>query len=298
MFRRVILYLACILMTSCDEKVSVITGVDERQANQIVVFLASKGVEAEKMVGIVKEDGSILNWKINVSEDDRIKALAVLNHVGLPRKFGATLLQLFAKEGFISTEREEQIRFQSGLATELANTIKKIDGILDAVVWVSLPQDEAGVTLDKPQDVCASVYIKHDGILQDPNFQLESKIKRLVSASVPELEYGKVSVVSDRSRFTDTSLFDEQKRAKKSDNVMIWSMMMSKDSVLRFKCLFAFLVFLLLASMGGLGWLVYLQYPRWVEKKQVDTTDIANPKEDDKKPLEPEDDKTKPAKNP
>ncbi len=56
------------------------------------------------------------------------------------------------------------------------------------------------------QRVTAAVYVKHQGIVDDPNSHLISKIKRLVAGSVTGLDINDVTVISDRSRFTDVTL--------------------------------------------------------------------------------------------
>ena len=52
----------------------------------------------------------------------------------------------------------------------------------------------------------ASVYVKHRGILDNPNSLLVTKIKRLVSSAIPGLEIDNVSVVSDRALYADITL--------------------------------------------------------------------------------------------
>src|SRR3990167_237889 len=121
--------------------------------------------------------------------------MAVLNRAGLPRRVGTNLLELFAKSGLMSSDREETIRYQAGLAEEIKNTIRKFDGVIDTDVQISFPPADVtllpGVT---PPKITAAVYVKHQGIMDDPNSHLEIKIKRLLAGSISGLSTEDVSV--------------------------------------------------------------------------------------------------------
>ena len=192
--------------------------------------------------------------------------MALLNRFGLPRKQGTDLLTLFAKSGLMSSDREETIRYQAGLAQELANTIRKIDGVLDADVQISFPPSETTALPGTPvPKITAAVYVKHQGVMEDPNSHMEVKIKRLMAASVNGLSYDDVSVVSDRARFADITLEPTGEmigpKALQQSYVKIWGIVLSKESLVRFRFIFfIFIIFLLLFS-AAIGWLIYKFYP-------------------------------------
>src|SRR3990167_3030243 len=192
--------------------------------------------------------------------------MAVLNRAGLPRRVGTNLLELFAKSGLMSSDREETIRYQAGLAEELKNTIRKIDGVLDADVQISFPPDNTTPMPGAPvQKITASVYVKHQGILEDPNSHLEIKIKRLMAASVNGLDYENVSVISDRSRFADITLTPDKEaigaKSLQQTYVSIWGLIMTKSSLARFRVIFFLFIFAIFLLFAALGWLVYTFYP-------------------------------------
>ncbi len=129
--------LALFFLASCETNQTIVNNVTEREANEIVVYLASKGVSAQKVVAPstgVGGGGPSNEYMITVAEDRAIDAMSILNKVGLPRRQGTTLLELFAKSGLMSSSLEETVRYQAGLAEELKNTIRKIDGVIDADV--------------------------------------------------------------------------------------------------------------------------------------------------------------------
>jgi len=247
----------------------IVTDVDEREANEIIVFLASKGISAYKTAAASGGPGassSSQKYAISVEEGKSTEAMAVLNQNGLPRIKGTNLLDLFAKQGLMTSDKEELIRYQAGLAEQIANTIRKIDGVIDADVQLSFPPENTGaigIQQQTQQKITAAVYVKHQGVLDDPNSHLVIKIKRLVASSVNGLDVNDVTVISDRSRFTDITLnpIPEDMTPKAKEYVSIWSIVMSKNSASRFRFLFFFLSFLVIMLSIISGWIIWKFYP-------------------------------------
>lgn len=209
-FKTIFLIIGLLFFSSCSENKSIVMDVDEREANTIVVFLASKGIKAEKIVQASQAagGGGPATFTIQVDEAHTTRAMALLNQNGLPRLQSTNLLTLFAKSGLMSSASEETIRYQAGLAEQIAGTIRRIDGVLDAQVQIAFPKEETtiGTQATQTQKITASVYVKHQGILDDPNSHLVTKIKRLVAASISGLDINDVSIIPDRARFLDLNL--------------------------------------------------------------------------------------------
>ena len=256
----------CLLFTSCENNQSIVANIDEKEANEIVVYLASKGIVAMKVQGPQNETASNAQpmYDIFVEGDRSVDAMSILNKAGLPRRMGTNLLELFAKSGLMSSEREETIRYQAGLAEELKNTIRKIDGVLDADVQLSFPSSEP-TPGSPPQKITAAVYVKHQGILDDPNSHMESKIKRLLAGSVNGLNFDNVTVISDRSRFTDVNLNLEGepigKTSLEQTYVSIWGVILTKGSLARFRVIFFSFIIILLGLCAGFGYAIFKFYP-------------------------------------
>ena len=268
---------ALVLFAGCEGNRSIVNNVEERDANEIIVFLASKGIDAQKVQatagGAAAAAGPSNQFNIMVEADRTTEAMSLLTRYGLPRRQGTNLLELFAKSGLMSTDREELIRYNAGLAEQLRNTIRKIDGVLDADVQLSIPSVET-VPGAPVQKTTAAVYVKHQGVLEDPNSHIETKIKRLLAGSVNGLEYDNVSVISDRSRIADISLETGQEMISgqnyQQTYVSIWSIIMTKSSLGRFRFVFFSLIALVLAMAAGLGWMIYKFYPQIFLKKKGD----------------------------
>lgn len=261
--------LILLILAGCETNSVIINDVEEREANEIVVFLASKGISAVKVASSsspMAGQSNMVLYSIAVTEDKSTEAMSILNQNGLPRKQGTNLLELFAKQGLMSSEKEETIRYQAGLAQQIANTILKIDGVIDANVQLSFPEATAAIgpgAQTATQRVTAAVYVKHQGILDDPNSHLVMKIKRLVAGSVNGLDVNDVTVISDRSRFTDITLspMAEALTPKAREYVSIWSIIMSKGSAGRFRFLFFTLIFGLIFFALVAAWLFWKLYP-------------------------------------
>lgn len=267
------IFISFLFLTGCEKSMVIVNDIPEREANEIVVYLASKGIPATKVQsttaaapGAAAAEGMM--WSISVDQKHEVEAMATLNRIGLPRKKAPNLLEIFAKTGLISSEREENIRYQAGLAAQIAGTIRKIDGVIDADVELSIPAEEAVVGAAPAEEgekkrITAAVFVKHQGVIDDPNSHLVTKIKRLVSGSVAGLSVNDVTVISDRSRFTDITLKEtpEEITPKAKEYVSIWSIVMSKASASRFRFLFFFLIFGMILFAIFTGWMFWKFYP-------------------------------------
>ncbi len=258
------------LLFSCEGKREVVSDVQEKQANEIIVFLAAKGINAEKVTQTTTTAGggggdAQAVYTIMAPSNQATEAIAILNRNGLPRRPTTNLLSLFAKSGLVSSSQEEQIRYQEGLSEQVAGTIRKIDGVIDAVVQISFPSPEQALSPGEKEqeEVRASVYVKHTGVLDDPNSQLVVKIKRLVAGSVGGLNYDNVTVVTDRARFTDVDLemLPDSAPDDAQDYTRIWGMVMAKESVGTFRSIFFFLLAVIFVLAVFLAWIVWKTFP-------------------------------------
>lgn len=259
-----------LLLTSCETNMPIVNNVDEREANEIIVYLAQNGVTSHKVsasTGDIAGTGSANMWNIATAEEDSVRAMALLNEVGLPRRQGTNLLKLFEKTGLMSSDREETIRYHAGLAEELKNTIRKMDGVLDADVQISFPLEEPAPG-EEPPKITAAVYIKQQTLAGNPNSHLESKIKRLIAGSIPKLDYNSVSVVADQAQFMGNlnATPCETSENIEKDLVKLWSITMSKSSLSRFRMIFFSLILLVLFFGVGLIWVIYMFYPKIFKK--------------------------------
>lgn len=256
---RCLLPLLCIFLAGCEGRTNIVNNVSERDANEIIVLLVSKGIEAQKIPAPTSNVGGgtgAETWNITVPASQITDALSVLNQAGLPRVKGTSLLDLFGTSGLVPSDLQDRIRYQEGLSEQLANTIRKMDGIIDADVQITFPQDE-----EEKKALTASVYVKHRGILDNPNSLTITKIKRLVSSAIPGLTVENVSVVADRALYSDISLDPLEKLEEEKAYVSIWGIVVARESANHFRILFYCFMILLFVLACMCAWLLWKFYP-------------------------------------
>lgn len=261
------LLLACFclpFLTSCESRKTIVNNLDEKEANEIVVFLSSKSIDVVKVPA--KEAGGggggskIQLWDISVPDNQALEAMSYLNQVGLPRRRSQSLLGIFTGAGLVPSEMEQKIRYQAGLAEQIASIIRKIDGVLDAEVQISIPEEDP-LNPEKKQKITASVYVKHNGILDDPNSHLVTKIKRLVAASVAGLDYDFVTVIGERARFSELPSISQATPEEEKQYVSVWSIIVAKESLTRFRIIFFSFTILILILTLILAWCFWKLFP-------------------------------------
>ena len=256
-----LLVLPLLFLTSCEQRKTIVNGLHEREANEIIVFLDSRGIDASKVQAASSGGGGgsdIVMWNISVSQDRATEAMAILNANGLPKLQSRDLLGIFKDSGLVPSELQEKIRYQAGLAEQMAGTIRKIDGILDADVRLSFPEEDPLNPGETKGEVTASVYVKHQGVMDDPNSHLETKIKRLVSSSINGLRFDNVTVISDKAIFNDLTLnqISSEREWKK-----VWGVILAEESLVRFRVIFFAMSILLLSLVLTLIWIIWKLFP-------------------------------------
>ncbi len=253
-------------LTSCEGSKTIVNGLDEKDANEILVFLDSKGIEAEKVqaaaAGGGGGGGGVVEWNIVVRAPDAAEAMRLLNQQGLPRRKSMNLLGIFSTGGLVPSDLQEKIKYRAALAEQLASTIRKYEGILDADVQVSFPEEDPLNPGKMKGKITASVWIKHSGILDDPNSHLRTKIQRFVASSVTGLDPDDVTVIGERSRLGE-SFGAEGLLAPEEEKqyVKTWSIVLAKESATRFRLIFFGFTFTLLLLMLALIWLLWKVLP-------------------------------------
>lgn len=255
-----------LLLSGCATQTTIVNNIGEREANEIVVLLASKGIDAAKTPTTVTAIGAAATaeqkWDITVPSNQITQAIAILNQTGLPRAKGTNLLDLFGPQGLVPSDLQDKIRYQEGLSEQLATTIRKMDGIIDANVQITFPRDE-----ETEKELTASVYVKHRGVLDNPNSLMVTKIKRLIASAIPNLTVDNVSVIADRALYADITLgTPEAQLEMRRDYISIWSIVIAKDSVSRFRVIFYTFLILLFLFICSLAWFIWKFYPIIKEK--------------------------------
>jgi type III secretion protein J len=169
------------------------TGLNEQEAQEIVVLMNENGIEASAARAPSEKKGEE-KWNVVVRGGDQnlARAWRVLQENGLPRQKDKGLEDVFSNAGMIPTATEEKARLLLGTSGEISRTLKSVDGIVDAHVLVVLP--DSSPLLDKTERVppTASVLIKYRG--NTPPLSDED-VKKLVGRAVEGLQPENVAVV-------------------------------------------------------------------------------------------------------
>lgn len=251
-------FLLALLVVGCKTSTTIANDLSERDANEIVVLLQSRGVLGEKIPAPASTTGGgskAQMWNISVPARQITESLAILNQSGLPRIKSTSLLDLFGAKGLVPSEMENKIRYQEGLSEQLGSTIRKMDGIIDANVQITFTQED-----DEEHDLTASVYVKHRGILDNPNSLLITKIKRLISASVPGLTAENVSVISDRALISDISL-ESLNVEEDQDLVSVWGVVVARTSMTSLQLILYCFIFAIFLLACVTVWTLWKAYP-------------------------------------
>lgn len=269
--------LVCTLfcLTSCSSKKIIVHDLDEGEANEILVFLANNNIDANKTQSVAAGGGGggqrEVTWDINVNDPDAVEAMQLLRANGLPRRAGSSLLSIFSKSGLVPSEMEEKIRYRQGLADQIANMIRKIDGVVDADVQLTFPEENPLNPNAPKEKATAAVYVKHTGVLDDPNSQLIGKIRRLVASSVQGLDYDNVTVIPDRARFAEAPQRQLFARPEDKEYVSLWSVVIAKESITRFRIIFfSFSIAILLLTLLVV-WLCWKIHPMFSKEGGLKT---------------------------
>ena len=239
------LTLALMVLTLQACSVDLYTNLDEREANEMVATLLSKGIAANR---VLQKDGKLT---VTVDEDQFSQAVALLNAAGLPKERFATLGTVFKQEGLVASPVQERAQMIYALSEELSRTVSEIDGVLAARVHVVLPDNDPLQRNAIPAS--ASVFIRHEADL-DVN-PLIPRIKTLVANSISGLSYEKVSVVPVASQRTSEP-------ATGAELTSFLGMWMLPASVAKAKLIFGCLAGALLAAMVSLGYLAWQKQSR------------------------------------
>lgn len=165
-------------------------GLDESAANEVVIALERTGIGACK----ARDEGNGEAFTISVSKGQSLRALEILQALGLPRGRRAGFGEVYKQASLVPTPGEERARFQEALAGEIERTLEKVDGVVGARVHLVLPEPNPLALDGKPQVAAqAAVLLK---LRVGPAPISEADVKKLVAGSVANLAPDSVAVVT------------------------------------------------------------------------------------------------------
>jgi type III secretion protein J len=178
---------ACTLAILVACSVPVAGGLEDSEANRVVVALGHASVEATKE----PDPGVEGRWRVNVARDDVPHALSALRDEELPRSPVPGVLDSVGKGSLVPSEAAEHAQLVAGLAGDLERSLEGVDGILSARVHLNVPPPNPLRDIAPPHG-SASVLLEHRG--STPPLSADS-VQRLVAGGVAGLLPTDVTVV-------------------------------------------------------------------------------------------------------
>ena len=148
-----LLLLLTLLLAGCGKEV-LYSNLDQQQANEVIAALMRGGIDADKQAVVTTGSES---WEVLVDKQDLPRATDILSAQGLPRKKLDTFCDVCKAGGFVSSNIEDKGRYRCALDQSIANTLRNMDGVVDASVEVATP--DKNLLSDTQESASASVVI-------------------------------------------------------------------------------------------------------------------------------------------
>lgn len=189
MVPRTILLSLAVLFVGCRSQIQ--HGLDERDANEIVTELVSRGFDAKK----VPEKGKKPTWAIELPDDKSTDALRVLTELKLPRKARKTTQALVETASLIETPQAEKLRALEAQEGDIEEALETMDGVKSASVELVVPPAPRPGMPATPSKASVLLRVHPDAVerLQ----QQRAELRALVAASVDGLKHDDVVLVLD-----------------------------------------------------------------------------------------------------
>lgn len=189
MRHRLHLAVATSLLAGCSAE-PLLHGLDEPQANEVLVALDEGGVAAGKS----REDGTEGGFAIEVARADATRARRLLAERDLPRAPAAGFDGVFGKGSMVPTPTEEHALYLHALAGELSRSVEALDGVVGARVHLALPQSDPFRPGERPPPR-AAVLVRCRTAACPVVRALEGGIRELVAGAADGLTASSVAVV-------------------------------------------------------------------------------------------------------
>ncbi|WP_018922557.1 flagellar basal-body MS-ring/collar protein FliF [Salsuginibacillus kocurii] len=210
-----LLIVLTILLSTRSHYVPLYSNLSPEEAGQIVETLDGQGVSSE-----VTDDGTTV--RVPEQHVDTLKV--ELAAEGIPQS-GTIDYSVFEDQmGFGMTDNEFSVMERAAMQTELSNLLLSIDGITNADVMITLPDETMWVGEDS-EEASASVVLETSGNYNPEDDQVQA-LYHLISRSVPDLPVHNIVIMdhmfnhfdyADGGSVDSTGDIYEQQRAIQQD---------------------------------------------------------------------------------
>jgi type III secretion protein J len=179
--------IAAVCVALCACKTAVRGGLAEREANQLIAALDGAAISASK----VAQNGARDRYQVEVPASDAARAIALLEAQRLPKPDEPGIDALYANSSWLATPQEERARWAAATAAELARSLERMQGVLDARVHITPADTERALDAPLPEPK-AAVLLRHARSAQAID---ESAVRALIAGAVDGLSAERVTVV-------------------------------------------------------------------------------------------------------
>ncbi len=205
------------------EDVDILTTDNLGKALEIQALLAKHGIVLARSVDGTKsvlklKKGDCTTGMKKCTTEQRDKALMIIVESGLyDQNVG---LEVFDKGDFTSTKEDKRIRLVRAMNGELARLIKRIDGIENASVFISIPEQTMFSSMQKPVTATVQLTVSVGQVLDMGKIKA---VSNLLLGSVSGLTSENISI-TDTNGHVYNSLVDAQSemldRLRENDKYM------------------------------------------------------------------------------
>lgn len=185
--RPILIMLLALAMAGCTTRL--VGDLEETEANRIISELATHEIPARK--ARTKSSGKE-SWSVRVSSQDAQAARRITETLGLPRPPTSGMADLLEHSSIVPSASQERLRESMARGHEIASSIEKLHGVVEASVHIAVPAEDLHRGDDEDRiEPTASVVVRHG---REPDVT-EQQVRELVAGAVPGIEPDRVTVV-------------------------------------------------------------------------------------------------------
>lgn len=179
-----LLALLMLLLAGCRDEV--LTGLSERQANEVIALLDRNQIPATKVHGEKKM------FNVLVDQQHMKQAIVVIADYRLPSHDDVEIDRFFPTDALVASPRAEKARLISAIEQKLQQSLLRLDEAVEVRVHITYPLEDE-TRLAHPSDKRISVLMLHRPL--DDATIFANKIRLFILNSFPDVKLEDITVV-------------------------------------------------------------------------------------------------------
>ncbi|MCA9506938.1 MAG: hypothetical protein KC505_00775 [Myxococcales bacterium] len=211
--KKYLLPLTLLFLMACEHRESIVDGLSQNDANEIIVLLKDHNISAQK---VRVPDRKQSSFQVTVKNKHLDQALRILVNNQLPKSYRAGFKEVYppGSSGFIPTKSDENARFIMASQGEIESLIRILPGVVDTRVMLSLGADQF------PKSASVSIVNKTQSGATPPSID---DIKNLVASSLGSISLENIHVV-EKEISVKSPEAGVEKNSRKNSSLIIWGL--------------------------------------------------------------------------